>query len=177
MHRPLLCNKRRHPKEKPTHRNQRVDPGTRECLRATWKNNIAKNKQKSHPSGRKHSERVGSTHPTPSKNSPHFPPVYRGEVNLPWSWVWCSYTGVLSTRITRRKRRAAERQSRFIFMALQEGSWGCWGWTGLLVSWLRGWIRWWGREWNREELGQSCLLCNAHLTMPLASVCKGSNVK
>ena len=72
--------------------------------------------------GRKRSKRVGSIHPTPSKNSPHSPPVYRGEVNLPLSWVCCSYTGVLSTRITRRKRRAAERQSRLIFIALQEGS-------------------------------------------------------
>ena len=44
-------------------------------------------------------------------------------LDLPSSWVWCSYTEVLSTRITRRKRRAAERQSRFILVvALQEGS-------------------------------------------------------
>ena len=54
----------------------------------------------------------------------HCPRSCRREVrlDLPSSWIWCMFTRVLSTRITRRKRRAAERQSRFIFVALQEGS-------------------------------------------------------
>ena len=96
-----------------------------------------------------------NTCPPHSMDFHHFPRTCRGEVSLdlPWSWVWCSYTGVLSTRITRRKRRAAERQSWFILVALQEGSWGCWGRTELLISWLRGGIRQWGGEWGRGGAG------------------------
>ena len=71
---------------------------------------------------------LGNTHSTPalppSMDFYHFPRSCRGEVrlDLPSSWTWCVFSGVLSTRITRRKRRAAERHSRFIFVALQEGS-------------------------------------------------------
>ena len=71
---------------------------------------------------------LGNTHsspaPPPSMDFYHFPRSCRGEVrlDLPSSWIWCIFTGVLSTRITRRKRRAAERQSRLILLALQEGS-------------------------------------------------------
>ena len=95
------------------------------------------------------------TCPPPSMDSHHFPRICRGEVSpdLPWSWVWCSYTGVLSTRITRRKSRAVERQSWLIFVALQEGSWGCWGWTELLIPWQRGGIRQWWGEWERGGAG------------------------
>ena len=62
--------------------------------------------------------------PTLSMNSPHFPPVCRGEVSpdIPWSWLLLISSEMPSTRITRRKRRAAERQSRFIFVDSQEGS-------------------------------------------------------
>lgn len=53
-----------------------------------------------------------------------FPRSCRGEVrlDLPSSWIWYIFSGVLSTRITRRKRRAVERQSCLILVALQEGS-------------------------------------------------------
>ena len=54
----------------------------------------------------------------------HFPRSCRREVrlDLPSSWIWCIFSGVLSTRITRRTRRAAERQNRLILVAFQEGS-------------------------------------------------------
>ena len=60
----------------------------------------------------------------PSMEFYHFPRSCRGEVrlDLPSSWIWCIFSGVLSTRITRRKRRAEERQRRLILVALQEGS-------------------------------------------------------
>ena len=62
--------------------------------------------------------------PALSMNSPHFPPVCSGEVSpdIPWSWLLLISSGVPSTRITRRKRRAAERQNRLILVALQESS-------------------------------------------------------
>ena len=40
------------------------------------------------------------------------------------AWLLVSYPGVLAARVPRRTRRATERQSRLIFVALQEGSWG-----------------------------------------------------
>ena len=43
-------------------------------------------------------------------------------LDLPSSWIWYIFSGVLSTRITRRKRRAAERQSRLIFVALRRAA-------------------------------------------------------
>lgn len=81
--------------EKPTHCNQRIDPRTRECPRATRKNNMAKANKSPTQCGRKRSKRVGSIHPHPLQNSPHSPPVYRGEVNLPSSWVCCSHRGAV----------------------------------------------------------------------------------
>ena len=86
-----------------------------------------------------------TTGPQPFHGLLSFPSSLYRKVSLvlPWSWVWCSYTGVLSTRITRRKRRAAERQSRLILVVAcrraPEDAWD--GQTELLISWLRGGIR------------------------------------
>ena len=115
--------------------------------------------------------------PALSMNSPHFPPVCRGEVRRgeagpPW------VPGVLSTRITRRKKRAAEWQSRFILVALQEGSSRCWGWTELLISWLRGRIRPWGGEWARGGAGSVLFIVwSPYLTVSPASLCRGQMLK
>ena len=128
------------PQKDSTHCNQREDPRTREYLCIGRKPNTAKTKEtnkKPVQRDRRNPERAGSIHFTPatlpSLDFYHFPRSCRGEMRLglSWSWVWCVYTRVLPTRITRRKRRAAERQSLLIFMDLQEGSWGCWGWTKL----------------------------------------------
>ena len=106
----------------------RVALVTRQCHRIASKSNTANPNKNPAQHDRRNPERVGSTHPTPalppSIDFHHFPPVCRRQVrlDLPSSWIWCMFTRVLSTRITRRKRRAAERQSRFIFVALQEGS-------------------------------------------------------
>ena len=116
---------------KPTYHNQRVALVTREYPGIVRKTNYAKTEQTNilpNVTGEIQRRLVAvwsKLAPSPSMNFHHFPPVCTGEVSLdlPWSWVWCSYTGVLSTRITRRKRRAAEKQSRLILVvALQEGS-------------------------------------------------------
>ena len=134
---PLLCNQRSHSYKKPTHRNQRVDHGTREYPFIGRKTSAAKTKETdSNPDqhNRRNPKMLSNTHstpsPPPSMEFHHFP--RRGEVrlDLPSCWIWYIFSGVLSTRITRRKRRAAERQSHLILVALQEGSWGCWGQTG-----------------------------------------------
>ena len=156
----LLCNKRSHTNEKATHRNHRVALVTREYPHTSRNTKAANTKLTTKPcptwqeksrEGWQHPPHHWSPPPNPSMDSPNFMRPCRGKVSpdIPWSKEWCSYTGVPSTRITRRKRRAAERQRQFIFMALQESSWGCWRWTELLISWLRGGIRQWGGEWGR----------------------------
>jgi hypothetical protein len=77
---------------------------------------------------RRNPERVDNTHPTPTLLcllwTPLLPtPTFRGEVSqdLPLAWLLVSHPGVLAARVPRRTRRATERQSRLIFMALQGG--------------------------------------------------------
>ena len=80
---------------------------------------------------RRNPERVDNTYPTPTLLcllwTPFLPtPTFRGEMSqdLLLAWLLVSYPGVLAARVPRRTRRATERQSRLIFVALQEGSWG-----------------------------------------------------
>ena len=80
---------------------------------------------------RRNPERVDNNHSTPTPLcllwTPLLPtPTFRGEMSqdLPLAWLLVSHPGMPATRVPRRTRRATERQSWLIFVALQEGSWG-----------------------------------------------------
>jgi len=126
--RALALQQKSHFNEKPTHHNPRVDCGTREYPSIGRKPSAAKTKEKTDSTltmtGEIQRWLEIPLHTCPSMDFYHFPRSCRREVrlDLPSSWIWCIFSGVLSTRITRRKRRAEERQRRLILVALQEGS-------------------------------------------------------
>ena len=168
--------------------NLRVDSGTREYPWIGRKTSAAKTKETSKNPGqpdRRNPERVGNTQSTPASPSfmdfHHFPRSCRREVrlDLPSSWIWCIFTGMLSTRITRRTRRAAERQSHLILVALQEGSWGCWGQTDWPFNILaEGWYQVMRRGVGKGRSWVSPVYCIISIPNHASCFClQGSNIQ
>ena len=91
-------------------------------------------------------------------------PVCRGDRS--WdllSLLLSSPSGVPATRVPRRTRRAAERQSWLIFVALQESSWGCSGLAGLFTPLVRGGIRQLGGKGRGKGEGLGSILSTLDL--------------
>ena len=116
------------------------------------------------PLPRRNPEMVGSTHLThatqPLPWTPLIPHLQRGEMSLglPWALLLVSHPGIPATRVPRRARKVAKKQSWLIFMAFWRPSEERWQLTELLTPQFSDWKRDKGSEGNEEEKGLGSVL-------------------